>query len=355
MLIRGLTVAAFLLGSVPSFAGRNAWSAARETSGIPISTLAVAPSDPSRFYAATANGGMLRSDDGGHRWFQLNFSSDVTLGPISIAVDPGNPDVAYAITLSPVVFSHDYATRLWKTRDGGESWGYQLFPYSAFQEIVVDFANPATIYTTSLGGSLNGVFKSDDGGNHWRRVETAGPWPEDGFGAIAIDPRDPHRLYSEGGGVFRSEDAGESWAPAGLEDPNVSQVLIPGDEARTVLAATPVALWRTTDEEGSWSIVFGLPAEPIQLAVDAVDPNVVYAETWHREVFISEDAGATWSPLSYPGLSPGGLVSFGSFTLRGQIVSTREGLVTGTDSGIFAFDYVRVRSVSSGSSAIVRR
>ena len=128
-----------------------------------VKRLAVAPGDPQRLYLAardrrlggrTLPGGVYRSDDGGVTWRRVLDDNFVQ----GLAVDPRDPDVAYAgLTDHPY---HDESTGdgILMTRDGGSTW-------------------------TSLNGR----------GLTCKQVN-----------AIAIDPRDPRRLYlgTGGNGVF---------------------------------------------------------------------------------------------------------------------------------------------------------
>jgi len=80
------------------------------------------------------------------------------------------------------------------------------------------------------GGSPQGLFRSDDGGDTWEPVEgwndhaqweTWAEWPDEGtpdgsmLHSVIVDPRDPAHLYIglSGGGVFESVDAGRDWQP----------------------------------------------------------------------------------------------------------------------------------------------
>src|SRR4029079_16720668 len=101
------------------------------------------------------------------------------------------------------------------------------------------------------GGSItyggNGIYRSGDGGRHWKRMGLPGSFA---IGRIVVDPADPHRifvaatgnLFTPGGqrGVYRSTDAGRTWTQvlAGANDTTgaVDLTLNPSDP-QTLYAA----------------------------------------------------------------------------------------------------------------------
>lgn len=123
-------------------------------------------------------------------------------------------------------------------------------------ELVVDPADPRRAWAATD----TGVFTTGDG-QHWRRLPL-----DDYVVALALDPRGP-ALYASGlrgdhGYVIRSDDGGESWGPR-----------------------VPV-FCETVDE----------------LAVDARDPDTVYAADGYRSVATSRDGGVTWRVAEVDGL-----------------------------------------------------
>ncbi|MEO0404902.1 MAG: hypothetical protein AAF193_08530, partial [Bacteroidota bacterium] len=129
------------------------------------------PTDPMVVFAGAPSGGLWRSYDGGYHW-ESNTDDLPTLGVSSIGFDPSNPDIVYIGT---------------GDRDANDSPGM-------------------------------GVFKSLDGGITWtpsnNGIENLT------VGDLAIDPNDTNILIAAtSSGMYRSEDAGESWS---LESPNLN-------------------------------------------------------------------------------------------------------------------------------------
>ncbi len=146
-----------------------------------ISAIQIHPTNPDLVYVAVQGTpwkggkkrGVYRSTDGGKNWAQIHFVNETT-GAADLSMDRNNPRILYA-------GMWDYQRKPWKIRSGGEG---------------------------------SGIWKSTDGGDNWTRLSKGLP---DMMGKVSVDvsPANPNRLYAnieaEKGGVFRSDDAGESW------------------------------------------------------------------------------------------------------------------------------------------------
>lgn len=180
--------------------------------------------------------------------------------------------------------------------------------------------------------SAVGAFRSDDGGESWRtcnaglpEVATGQPYPEVGrcVHKMVLDPDDPDTLYLQfHWGVFKSQDAGESWTPieAGLPGtfgfPMVMTrsgalftLPLESDEHR-VVAGGRLRVFRSRDRGESWhDASAGLPEEPQfvgvlrdAMASDPLEPAGVYFGTTAGDVYASADSGESWTRL--PGTLP---------------------------------------------------
>ena len=135
-----------------------------------ISAIAVARSDPQRWYAGTASGGPYRSDDGGQTWFAL-WHDETSLSVGAIAVSPQDRDKVYVAT--------------------GEN------------------------ESNGLAISGHGIFASTNGGEDWLAQASgsgAHPAHRQGFDAIAVDPGNADHCIAVGkDGIFHTRDGGGSW------------------------------------------------------------------------------------------------------------------------------------------------
>ena len=260
-------------GAYRSLDGGTSWEMIhyRQLNGSTRVRPAFHPTDPNIAYAPAGwRGGLRRTKDKGKSWEEMPGSPS---GPSAIALDPGNPNVM-------LVGSRRGAFR---SEDAGTSWE----ECAGLQGSVVGFHFDQTSSPSSgtrFAGARDGIFRSDDGGMTWRALNR----PVEGkpiiaFAAGSNEEKQVCILYctveaslEEGqyrGGVFRSEDRGETW------------VSVMGEELpRTVRT------WNFDAVEG--------PTQYQHLVTTDADPAVVYTATpWTPNVYRSDDRGDTWRPL----------------------------------------------------------
>ena len=207
-----------------------------------IGALAVAPSNPEIIYVGSGEGlqrpdlstgdGMYKSTDGGKTWRHLGLRNAQQIG--AILVDPKNPNLVYVAALG-----HPYGANeergVFRSTDGGETWQKILYKDADTGAIALAFdpSDSKVIYVDlwsarqgpwengAWQGPGSGLYKTTDGGNTWHQLTKGLPTFEQGLGrvGIAVAPSDPKRVYAtvdstQGGGIYRSDDGGESWALA---------------------------------------------------------------------------------------------------------------------------------------------
>ncbi len=258
-----------------------------------IADLAVDPLDPNRVFAACAEGGVLRTTDGGDTWTPV-FDAQSTLAVGAVAIDPSQSNVIYAGTGEPnpgggsVAYGGD---GIYRSMDGGDTWTHLgLDGTGAIGRILVDTSNPQRIFVAAVGalwetGPDRGVYRSTDGGASWTRVLHTG------VDAGAVDlvqrPDQPNVLFAAIWQRLRQPEAFDYGGPQ-------------------------CAVYRSTNSGDSWSIVGGgLPAPHdtlgrIGITLCASQPNTMYAVYAHRTgrfagVFRSTNGGANWTRLPDPG------------------------------------------------------
>ncbi len=134
---------------------------------------------------------------------------------------------------------------------------------------------------------------------------------------VVVCPGDPDVLYagfgSRGYGVYRSRDAGQSWAPTALAEAQVFGIAVDPVECGTVYAgAWRDGVQKSEDGGRSWTASGeGLGGAFVySVVVDPANVDILYAGTAERGVYRSEDGGSTWrswglAPLTVPDLSVG--------------------------------------------------
>jgi photosystem II stability/assembly factor-like uncharacterized protein len=200
-------------------------------------------------------------------------------------------------------------------------------------DIEIPAGSPETIY---VGSAAGGVFKTVDNGDNWQAIfDDAGSLA---IGDIALAPTNQSVVYVgtgeanggggsltfDGDGIYRSTDAGETWANIGLNEVGtIGRVAVsPTDENTLFVAATgnlfssgpERGIYRTTNAGQNWEKVLFVNDQSggVDLAIHPTNPDIIFAATWERTRSVSTityggegsgihrslDGGDTWQELT---------------------------------------------------------
>ncbi|HVH68493.1 MAG TPA: hypothetical protein VM716_11530 [Gemmatimonadales bacterium] len=265
-------------GIYKSTDGGRTWRHLGLRDGQQIPAILVDPHDPNRVfvavlghpYGANRERGVFRSSDGGETWQQVLFTDENT-GAVDLAFDPTNPQIVFAV--------------LWAARQApweiGSSW--------------------------TLSAS-NGLYKSSDGGTTWRHVTAGLPGAADGLGRIglAVSLSTPQRLYAvlgaaKGGGLYRSDDGGEQWRLVNTDerlwgrDGDFNEVKVDPSNPDVVYVAN-VVTWKSVDGGRTFTAFRGAPGgdDYHRLWIDPRDPKIILL-AGDQGAVVTVNGGATWS------------------------------------------------------------
>ncbi len=252
----------------------------------------------------------ISTQDGGRTWSPLTFPNPGTV-TTAIAVAP---DASGTVYVGMYVGAAVQAGAILRSADRGKSWVSVGGSFQLVHHIVVDPSTPKTIYAATAGG----VFRSEDGGDTWEKRGSGEAV------ALAIDPSDGSVLYAgAAGGVWKTADAGRHWSPAGDAFDScfavVAMTIDPRSPTSIYAGTNGDGLFQTADGGANWrQSGYGLPGRSLTgLAVDAVVPRKVYAAALGRDpssldarVFRTDDGGARWLDAC-----PGGFRAMPSLTL----------------------------------------
>ncbi len=178
-------------------------------------------------------------------------------------------------------------------------------PGGDVRTLTIDPANRKHIY---LGTSDGHVFQSQDAGDHWTLLGRAGTRLDSVITSIVVDARDSHLMWAStwtqdvtaGGGIYRSEDAGVTWRPAGLAGHAVRALAQAPSKPDLIVAGAVDGVFRTLDSGRTWERLTPAGHEELRnfdsIAFDPGDAQVFYAGTYHLP-WKTVDGGVHWAPV----------------------------------------------------------
>jgi len=296
-----------------------------------IGAMALAPSDPNILYVGSGEGlrrpdlstgdGIYKSTDGGKTWAHLGLRDGQQIG--SILVDPRDPNRIFI-----AVLGHPYGPNaergVFRSTDGGQTFQKILYKdeNTGAIDLAFDPSNPQTLYADlwasrrgpwTAGDSYNapgsGLYKSTDGGDHWAQLTKGLPdWEHDKLGRIGIGiaPSNPRRMYAmvdspTKGGVYRSEDAGDSWKMVN-EEPRVwgrgsdfAWVRVSPRDENTIYVAN-TSSYQSTDGGQSFTAWKGAPGgdDYHSIWINPKNPDIILLGV-DQGATLTVNGGRTWS------------------------------------------------------------
>jgi len=244
-------------------------------------------------FGPNAERGVFRTTDGGTSWEKVLFV-DADTGATDLGVDPAAPDTVFAAFwqvrgrpwLSYFVPNVGPGSGIFKSADGGKSWarltghGLPDGPLGRIGLAVAPGSGGARVYATIDGGAAPGLYRSDDAGANWRRVNPSASLSGAYFATLAVDPKNPDTVWVMGQSLQRSTDGGTSFtvvrgSPGGDDyhflwiDPDHPERMITAADQGTIV---------TVNGGASWSSWYNQPTGQFyHLATDDRFPYWIYS------------------------------------------------------------------------------
>src|SRR5689334_8596844 len=253
-----------------------------------VRALVVDPSNPDRFYFGTLDGQIYTSNDGGKRWQLLYNFGKPRLFVDNIIVDERNPKVIYV-----GAHRHNQPGGFFKSTDGGVTWRESAqMKNEAIHSLAHSDSNPDTL----IAGTFTGVFRSDDAGETWKQLPTQSTPGLIHVESLAIDPRTTDTIYA---GTFylpyKSTDGGQSWASIKngiIDDSDIFAIDIDPRDPNHIIASACSGIYETKTAGDSWRKVQGIPSQSRRtraIMQHPSEPGIVFAGT--TEGFWRSDKG----------------------------------------------------------------
>jgi photosystem II stability/assembly factor-like uncharacterized protein len=296
-----------------------------------VGALAVAPSNPDIIYVGSGEGlrrpdlstgdGIYKSTDAGKTWQHLGLRDGQQI--TNILIDPQDPNRVFV-----AVLGHPYGPNsergVFRSTDGGATWQKILYKDddTGATDLAFDPKNPQTLYADMwssrrppwtaggpLEGHTGGLFKSTDGGDSWRPLTKGLPTNAQGLGRIGfgISPSNPNRIYAlvdaapEVGGLYRSDDAGESWQRINHEDRiwgrgfDFAWVRV-SPENPDIIYICNTSTYRSTDAGATFTAIKGAPGgdDYHSVWINPENPKIILLAA-DQGATITVNGGETWS------------------------------------------------------------
>ena len=254
---------------------------------VSVGDIAVSRSNPSIVWAGTGEAtcrnsvtigdGVYKSVDAGKNWTNMGLKETRHIS--RIVINEGDPNIVFVAAMGHL-WGPNPDRGVYRTLDGGKSWTKVLYvnDNTGFADIAMDPGNSLVLYAAAYehrrlpydftgGGPGSGLYKSDDGGVTWRRLTKDLPEGIMGRIGIGVARSKPGVVYAlvehKDGGIWRSEDCGESW--------------------------------KRTCDTATFKRINSRPFYYSQIHVDPGDDKTVYVLS--TGLFVSNDMGQKFKPI----------------------------------------------------------
>ncbi len=268
----------------------------------------------------TQGEGVYKTTDGGKTWRALGLKDTQAIS--RIRVHPTNPDVVYVAALGHP-YGDNEERGVFRSTDGGNTWKKILFvsPKAGAADLVIDRTNPKVLYASTWqvyrkawkmwgGGPDCKLWKSENGGDTWVELTKNPGMPEGPLGKIgvAVSPADPNRVWAvveaNEGGVFRSDNGGWSWTRVNSERKLRQRAfyysrLVADPLNRDIVYGLNVDFWKSTDGGVTFDKEIQVPhGDNHDLWIDPNNPMRMIASN-DGGACVSLNGGETWTEEDY--------------------------------------------------------
>jgi photosystem II stability/assembly factor-like uncharacterized protein len=286
----------FFLFLAPGLPAQSPWTVVGPAGG-DARAFASVPDQPQHLFLGTTNSWLYESLDAGATWHRLaKLGSGDGFVLDHIVVDSANPSTMYV-----GAWKDSDGGGLWISHDAGHTWQESAdFKDQPVHALVQAPSDPHILFA----GTLQGVYRSNDGGATWAQISPAGSHEIHEIESLAVDPADPDIVYAGTWHLpWKTTDGGETWnniKQGIIEDSDVFSIVVDPEHTHTVYLSACSGIYKSENSGDLFHKIQGIPAEARRTRVLMQDPEnrqVVYAGTTEG-LYKTVNAGKTFERMT---------------------------------------------------------
>lgn len=294
-----------------------------------VRVVSIDPKDKDRMYVSTLDGQIHTSTDGGKNWRLLVNLNKPQLVLDQMMIDSRDSSVIYTSG-----HRHKEPGGFFKSTDGGATWKEaKELRNESLHAMVQSTKNPDLI----LVGGVNGVWKSENSGDDWQKIESSTlPINVD---SIAVDPTNTNIIYAgTWWRAFKTTDGGKSWrviVKGMIDDSDVFAVTIDHRNPDHLVSSACSGIYESYNKGETWKKIQGIPSDSRRtrdIVQHPTKPGVIYAATTGG-FWMSTNGGKNWALTTQKDLEINSIAVHPDDPDRVFIGTNNYGVMVSTDGG----------------------
>ncbi len=241
-------------------------------------------------YKPTQERGVYKSTDGGKSWRKTLFVND-NAGAVDLIMDPNNPRILYASTWNVrrtpySLSSGGEGSALWKSTDSGETWK-EISTNKGFAEgtlgiigVTVSPANSDRVWAIVENEKEGGVYRSDDGGETWKKINDERKLRQRAwyYTRIYADTKDEDVMYVLNVRYHKSTDGGKTYETYNAPHGDHHDLWIAPENPDRMIIGDDGGAQVSNDGGETWSTYYNQPTSQFyRVTTDNAFPYRIYA------------------------------------------------------------------------------
>jgi len=309
---------------------QQAWTVVGPAGG-DARAFAAVPGDPSHLYLGSTNSWLYESVNGGASWRRLvKLDGSDALVLDHIVVDAADPATIF------VAGWRDEGGGLWVSHDQGKSWSEVE---SLKGQSIRSFMQAPSDAKVLLAGTLEGVYRSDDSGATWNEISPPGSREIHEVESLAVDPGDVNVIYAGTWHLpWKTDDGGKSWnniKQGIIDDSDVFSIILDPVKPKTVFLSACSGIYKSESAGARFRKIEGIPSTARRTRVLKQDPanrEIVYAGTTEG-LYKTLDGGKTFKLLTDDDVIVNDVFVDPRDSNHVLLATDRGGVMTSTDGG----------------------